>query len=534
MAGIKATLMRIPWKLVLICLAALALRLALLAFVQHPGIADPNHYYNLAVQIVNGHGLNIDYIWDWHNPPAAVVHHDDYWMPLTGVIAAVPMALFGIGLHNALLPFILIGSLLPLVGYAAAGQLKLGESARLFVAAAVAFLPEFVLNSVRTDTTMPSALLVGSTLVLLTHGLQTRKAWPFIVGGLCAGLAYLNRSDATLLVPLYLVVIGVYVVAARSHDAPPVRWRTALLMPLAAALIVGPWLVRNVQLTGSATTPNTERMFFLTDYRDHYRYRGEFSLETMLEKQTPAQLIARRLFEMGASVKLMYTTLDQLLPVAVVGGLLLLLAARDRQRFIALAPVLILLLGYYVFYTLLVPYKSMGGSFKKVYLVQIPLLLPLAGYALERAVQSQRLRVGVMLLTVGFLTANAVELVRADANFARAYLGRVQAMAEVAATLPDRTGDGQLVLMTQDPFMLRYVGLSSVLFPSDDRDTVLEVAERYGVDYLLMPPDRESLNAIYLRTETDPRLTLVADVPGTEYVFYAIRSDAETAAEHGS
>lgn len=523
--------MRLSWKLGLICLAALLLRLFTATFVQHPGIADPNHYYNLAVQIVNGHGLTIDYIWDWHNPPAAVVHPDDYWMPLTGVIAAVPMALLGVGLHNALIPFMLMGSLLPVIGYVAAGQANLHENTRLFVAAAVAFLPEFVLNSVRTDTTMPSAILVGSALVLLTHGLQRGKAWPFVLSGLCAGFAYLNRSDATLLVPLYVVVAGLYAVLSRYNDTPQVRWRHALLLPLSAALIVTPWLVRNVQVSGTATTPNTERMFFLTDYRDHYRYRGEFTFETMVEKQTVGGIIAKRLFEMGASIKLMYTTMDQVLPVAVAGGLLLLLAARDRQRLTALAPALILLLGYFVFYTVLVPYKSQGGSFKKVYLVLIPLLLPMAGYAFERAITDSRLRLGAMLLTLGFLAANAVELVRADANFARGYLGRVQAMADVAATLPDRTGDGELVLMTQDPFMLRYVGLRSVLFPSDDRDTVLEVAERYGVDYLLMPPDRESLNAIYLRTDDDPRLTLAAEVPGTEYIFYTINADAESSDE---
>lgn len=519
--------MRRFWKLGLICLAALLLRIVLLSFVSHPGIADPNHYYNLGVQIVNGQGLNIDYIWDFHNPPDAVIHPDDYWMPLSGILAAAPMAALGISLPNALLLFVLLGSLLPIIGYAAAAKLGLKESTRLFVAAAVAFLPEFVLNSVRTDTTIPSAILVGSALVLITHAFQTGRTWAFIISGLCAGLAYLNRSDATMLVPAFVLVVAIYALLSRyAADAPPVRWRNVALLALTAALVVGPWLLRNLQTTGSMTTPNTERMFFLTDYRDHYRYRGEFSFETMLESQTPAQLLARRLFEMGASIKLMYTTLDQLLPVAVVAGILLLVAARDRQRLVVLAPVLILLLGYYVFYTILVPYKSMGGSFKKVYLVMIPLLLPLAGYALERAIENTRLRIGVMLLTIGFLTANAIELVRADANFARAYLGRVQAMADIAATLPDRTGDDTLVLMTQDPFMLRFVGLSSVLFPSDDRDTVLEVAARYDVDYLLMPPDREALNAIYLRTDDDSRFTLVADVPGTEYVFYAYDASA--------
>ena len=57
---------------------------------------------------------------------------------------------------------------------------------------------------------------------------------------------------------------------------------------------------------------------------------------------------------------------------------------RDRQRLLILAPVLILLGGLFVTYPLLIPLKSQGGSMKKAFLTLLPLLLPLAGYALER------------------------------------------------------------------------------------------------------------------------------------------------------
>ena len=32
--------------------------------------------------------------------------------------------------------------------------------------------------------------------------------------------------------------------------------------------------------------------------------------------------------------------------------------------------------------------------------------------------------------------------------------------------------------------------MRSVMLPMEDRDTILAVAQRYGVDYLMMPPDR--------------------------------------------
>ena len=49
--------------------------------------------------------------------------------------------------------------------------------------------------------------------------------------------------------------------------------------------------------------------------------------------------------------------------------------------------------------------------------------------------------------------------------------------------------------------------------PFASREDTLELARRYEIDYLMMPPGRPSLNALYLSQETDERFLLVAHLP---------------------
>ncbi|MBK8027734.1 MAG: glycosyltransferase family 39 protein [Chloroflexi bacterium] len=210
--------------LVLICVGALALRLGALTFVQHPGVADSNHYYNLGIRILEGHGFSADYIWFYVPPPPALEHAETHWTPLTAYLAAAGMAIGGISPQAAVLPFVLIGSLLPLIGYWAARQFGVGSVGSLFAAAAVAALPEFVLNSVRTDTTLPNTLLVGLSALTLTAGLRTdrplrARALALTVSGITAGLAYLTRNDSLLLLPAALATAILYAIFARPSAA---------------------------------------------------------------------------------------------------------------------------------------------------------------------------------------------------------------------------------------------------------------------------------------------------------------------------
>lgn len=514
-------------KLALIVLGAFAFRaLLVVLFVRFPGIADPNHYTNVALRLLDGQGFTIDYIWQYNAPPASIVHPEDHWMPLAAVLAAVPMALFpgAAGEFNpaSLLLFMAGGALLPLVAYWGARQLKLADDAALFAAGAAAVIPELVLNSVRTDTTVPTALFAGVALLAFVEGVRRGGAGWMLLAGAMTGLAYLTRNDALLLFPAFVVYgLAAWWAGRRGWAAPP-RLRWTALVPLAALLVALPWLARNLSEIGTLTSPETSDMFFFTDNLDHYAFGREFTLEGLLAAQTPGQIIGKRLFEAAAGVKVLLEALGGFLAVAAPGGLLLLIARKDRQRLLGAALPLILLLGVFVAYAVFIPYKAQAGSLKKGILMLLPLLLPLGAYALQQALTDARIRAGVMALALAVLAFWAVDLVRLDAAKATAYLGAMRTMAAQAQELPDVTGDGELRLMAQDPYMLSFVGLRSIMYPHEDLDTTLEIARRYGIDYLLFPADRPQFAAIQSGAERDPRLTTAGGVPGTNFSFLRV------------
>lgn len=506
------------WLAVLV-IAGLIVRAGLvLAVVDFPGIADPNHYYHMAVNVADGRGFVIDYVWQFNRPPADLSHPEDHWLPLTAAIAALPMAALNTrAVDAALIGFVVIGALLPVLVYVWARQLGLTPGTALVAALFAAFLPEFVLNSVRTDTTLPAAAAVTGAIVLLTHGLHTGRTWAYAGAGIAAGLAYLTRSDGVLVVLAGIAgAIGYWLLGGERR-----RPAALIVFPLLAALTVAPWLLRNYQLFGTFGSAETSKMFFFTDHLDHYAVERAFTLETLLAAQTPAQIVSKRVFEFAAGGQMAIATADAAI-VPLIGGALLLIARRDRARLRVLLPALLLVIGAFVAYAVFIPYKAQAGSLKKAWLMSLPLLLPIAALALERAIADRRLRYGAAALISLILLLNAVQLVRTDQRTALGYRASIADVVAALNALPDVTGDGERVIMTQDPYIFSYFGVRSVMFPHEPIAIVADVARRYNVDYLLFPADRPALDPVYAGTETTDAFTFVSSLHGTPYEFWQV------------
>jgi hypothetical protein len=153
----------------------------------------------------------------------------------------------------------------------------------------------------------------------------------------------------------------------------------------------------------------------------------------------------------------------------------------------------------------------------------LPFVSVVAAYAIH-AYFSLRVAVVVTSITMGLLAMSTVDLIRADFVAAGSYDRNVILVKDVLNRLGDTNGDNKITVMTQDPFILNYHGFYAVMIPSDPLDMILEAAERYDVDYLLMPPARVSLDPIYQRTTTDPRLTFLEAVEGTTFEVWGISS----------
>ena len=513
-------------KLILITAFALVLRLALLSFVHNPGLHDPVHYYNLGRRLSEGHGFTIDYIWHYARMPVELPNDIDHWMPLPGVAVALGMIIGGANVYAAVAPFVLVGSLVPALVFVAARLLRQTATCALTAALFAAVLPEFVLNSLRTDTTILNMAFVMSALLLLYQTLEHDRKIGLLLSGLLFGLAHLTRNDSVIffgLLVAYLLLGGVI-------GGKRARRSDVLIVVLVYLITIAPWHFRNLQVVGSLGSPQMSRMPFMVAPRDLYAYGVPITFETLLERQSLWQLIGKRLFELGAALKQMAVSLQLPLALLVPAGIYCAIARRDRNQLRLLLPVMTWILGLLIVYPILMPVHNQGGSFMKAFLTLMPLLIPFGAIALDKYVRRREWRVAIVLLSLCWLLWSSYDLVRHSTLKADAFYASIQIMLDRLANLPDRTGDGEYRLMSQDPYVLSVFGYSSVVTPLASREDTLALAQRFEIDYLQMPAARPALDALYLGEEIDPRFELaahIADAGEIPFELYSFVHDGQ-------
>ena len=488
---------------ILLFVAGLLVRLGLAMLAEHPGLFDPNHYYNLARNLAEGRGFVVDYIWQYHQRPTEVTHPVDYWMPLAAVWPALSMRVLGTGLLPALLPNLLFSTALVALTGLIARIARLSRSAELMAMALILFLPDFVLGAVRTDTTVSYALFCGLALLCLYQGMQGRP-WLLALAGAFGGLAQLTRLDGVLLLPALL--IGALLLARTG--ARPVPWRWLLALPLAWMLVLSPWLWRNQQDLGTVWPSGPGIAPFKTHFDDEFTYNRTINLQSFLDWGWP-NIFGNIMFHVLANLKVMVTTQGFALPLLALLGLGGWLRQRHRRRLHLLCTPLLFLLALYGVYSLFLPFHSMGGSFKKSWLALIPFLAVAGAWALDTYLRPRRMGQIAAILVAGFMLMQAVELVRSEYTLVAGRLEESRKVAAIVDSLGDQNGDGRIILMTDAPFFMSWMGYRAIMIPNDDRDTILLVARRYAADFILMPALRDALWPLYDGSESDERLPLL-------------------------
>lgn len=477
---------------------AFLVRLGVAWLAPHPGIADSNHYYNVAKNVVEGRGLVVDYIWHYHNPPPDITHVEDYWMPLPTLYPALKMGVLGVSVFVALLPNVAFGVLAVLLAWAIAGAARLSEVARLWAMLGVLFLPELVVNSARVDTTISYVVYVGAACVAFYYGFVDRSFWWVLAGGL-AGLAHLTRQDAILLAPAFVVATGaLWVMGVRARRA----W---CFIPLAWVVVLVPYFWHNWVNFGVLLNSGAGRTLFMTSFIDQFTYGRTLNLEHYLAWGVP-NIIANMLTMALANVRTMTSTLDVFLPALAFVGAGVLVARRDRERGALFVLPLVLVLGLFLFYSFVTPFHTQGGSFKKSYLFMLPFWAVLAAFALETFITPRRIAWALAGVGAVLMSMNTVYLVRAEFDATRRFDASVRELAPILHDYGDVNADGEIVIMTQDPFILSYHGFRAVMMPSDPRDMILEAAYRYKVDYILLPAARTALDDLWNNAQPDERL----------------------------
>jgi hypothetical protein len=248
--------------LLLVSVAALAMRVASAFVVSQPGYTDAYYYHLVASRLAHGEGLSADFIWNFIEAPTFAqlpVPSHRFWVPLATTVQAGGIALLG-GLlgefRAAQAAVIAVAAFLPAVTFAAARSLDVDVRYALLAAAIVGLGGMFAPGLVAADSFAPAALLGTLFFIVFARaaGGSTRAG---ALSGVLVGLLYLARAEGAL--------FGLALLALAVRPAS----RSAGLLGSAIALAIGgAWFARDLSLGPSDLLA---RSMLLVRYEDFFR-----------------------------------------------------------------------------------------------------------------------------------------------------------------------------------------------------------------------------------------------------------------------
>ena len=481
----------------LFALLALALLVHMSAaqFIRAPGYMDDAYYFGGALRLAQGQGFTEPYLWNYLDSPTGLPHPSHlYWMPLTSVVAAASMAAFGQSFAAARLPLVLLASLLPLMAYAVAMQLtgvRRQASAAGLITLFSGFYPAFWGT---TDSFALFAVTGAGTLFAIGRGMQTGRWQWWLAAGVGAGLAHLTRADGLLLLAVGLLLA----LTSRRYPHTPILF-------LGYSLVTLPWFIRNTQIAGSPFGAGGGALW-LVQYNDLFNY--------------PPNLSAAQFFAAGwraiALSKWQAVTLNLQTIIAVQGLVfmapLIALGLWRLRRHALIRPVLAYAALLYAAMTFAFSLPGARGGLFHSGVALLPFYMPLGMIGLDAAVDwvagrrktwdaetAKRVFTGgavglAILLTVAMLATRLPSWNNGDALF-----------REIGAVFPGDAG----VMSNNPPGFWVATGHPGVMVPNGNVSTLLAVADKFGMRYVLLDRNYPAGLAELYRAESGERLTLV-------------------------
>lgn len=466
----------------LLCLS-LAVRLGLATLITRPGYMDTAYYAAGAMRLAQGEGLDEPFLWNYLDDPAGLPHPGFlYWMPLPSFMAAPFAALFPGSFFALQFPFAVVAALLPLVAYGVAwdvtAQRRLAWAAALLTLFSGFFFPYWNLP----ETFAPFALW-GSAAIYLA-GRQQRWFVSLAVG-LLVGLAHLTRADGVLLLPV--VVLSPWLSSSLRNQRASHLSACALSVVSGYLLVMTPWFIRNLSVSGTLLSPAGVKTIWLTEYDDLFCYGCDLSPSSYLAWGWD-NILASKLYALWINLQRLLAENCQvfLLPFVTIG----LYRLRRQPSFLLCSVYLVLL---YLFHSLVFTLPGWRGGFWHSSGALLPFLYTAAVGGLDTSIvwtarrRRWRLRQAQVVFTMAALAAAITLSGYAVLSKLPAWWNADAVYQEVGAWLDTQDVlDTTVVMVNNPPGFYYHTGMSSVAVPNGSVDILLDVCARYAVDYVVL------------------------------------------------
>jgi hypothetical protein len=454
--------------LLLVSVAALAVRVASAFVVSQPGYTDAYYYSLVASRLAHGEGLSADFIWNFIEAPNFAplpVPSHRFWVPLATTLQAGGIALLGGVLGEfraAQAAVIAIAAFLPAVTFAAARSLGVSVRYALLAAAIVGLGGVFAPGLVAADSFAPAALI--GTLFFIVFARAARGSMRAgALSGLLVGLLYLARAEGAL-----------FGLALLALAARPASRSSGVLASAIALGIGGAWFARDLSLGAGELLA---RSALLVTYQQFFRIAPPTVAE--FTGALPSVLAAKAGAVVTNAVTALFAFFVLLLPLALVSSWRL-RARADVRAWSSL--IIVVFLAQSLLWTL----HSTRGSYFHSVAAFFPFGIALASAAVERAVAS-RDRPIVGLWTAGGVVLALVLSVGAVLQWDASFSAFARARSAAVGAIPAGA------FMAIDAAAWRDLsGRSVIVTPAESEadvvrsDVVCEIARRYGARALVL------------------------------------------------
>ncbi len=460
--------------------------------VEQPGgFTDVFYHFNAANRLVQGQGLTDPYLWVYVGMPDSLPAPSHlYWMPLTSLLAALGMGLLNApgSYAAAQVPFALLLAATAGLAYGLGRRLG-GQARHAWLAGLITLFGGFYMRFWgATDTFVPYAFVGSACLLAIGQSVsvqssQRRYLWAGLVGVLAA-LGHLTRADGPLLLGIAWVV-WLWPWDFSGADRP-VTLRSRVFMILIASavylLVMLPWFARNLSVLGTPLPIGGAQGIWFTEYNDLFNYPPDANAVTFFADGIG--LLLRSRWEAFTSNLGTFVAVEGMIILAP----LMLIGLWMRRKGAFLRGFWLYALGIHVVMTLVFPFPGYRGGLLHSSTALLPWWAALGVVGLDDVVDwVARRRRKWNATSAKWIFSTALLLFIIFLSLSLALPRRVQVATpalytELAKVLPD---DARV--MINDPLQLYYfTGHGGVVLPNEEPSVIPEIAQRYGVDYLLL------------------------------------------------
>lgn len=481
--------------LVVLTALALATRVAAALLVDYAPYTDPAYYRLVADQLAAGHGFTVPVLWSFLEVggrlpahPALPVPSNGHWMPLTSILAAGSIwtlgGILGEG-RAAQVPSILLGSALVPFTYLISRQLW-DSRFTAWVAALLVLLagPLLVMTPLVDSFAVFGA--AGSLCIWSSiRAVHSARAGPWLVAaGAAAALATLARVDGVLLL---VAPLAAWIVRGAQGRRISVAWGLAAV--LAFALVMAPWLLRDLSVFGSPLPSAGGHTLWITEYNEQFSISHDPTIGSYLAWGI-GNIVGSKLTAWGELLGRSAVLLGGIFVIPFAVGLW-----RERRR-----PELVPFLAYFVvmFLTMgaIFTFHAPKGAYYHSALAWLPFAAGVAAANLGPTATAagrawpflRRSATHRFLSIAGLGGALALSLIGSTVLIAQWSDAHERLQAASAFLVEHARG---AVVMAYDPAALHLLsGNPGVAPPFDLYPVIGEVVEAYGVQWVVvtLPP----------------------------------------------